>query len=287
MSSSFEACKVPTSSPLRKIHDLFWTFHASDEGIADENRFHGLVDKGKIDMIAPTHARGYVESGIDESGSPTVTVETTDGRFVKANAVITCTGYSSSWTKLFDEDTLDYLGLNPCPIPTADMKEFDYVSLSKPPPARSTIEPQRPALYRGLIPAKNILNHDFAVNGTVFSSNFGYTTEMQAHWISSYFLEDSFLKLPPSPEEAKNDCDRMNIWYEKRFPGALVDMNLTYSGFPFLNWPQAADEMMEDMGLPSRRSGGNWLTWPFKIVDTKEIEHLHEERAAKRAETQK
>jgi len=36
------------------------------------------------------------------------------------------------------------------------------------------------------------------------------------------------------------------------------------------------------MSLPSRRSGGNWLTWPFKIIRIEEIENLGEERRAKR-----
>lgn len=44
------------------------------------------------------------------------------------------------------------------------------------------------------------------------------------------------------------------------------------------------DTLLEDMGLPIMRSGGNWLTWPFKVVDLKEIEHLTEERAEKRAQ---
>lgn len=49
------------------------------------------------------------------------------------------------------------------------------------------------------------------------------------------------------------------------------------------SWPQAMDTLLEDMGLPIMRSGGNWLTWPFKVIDLKEIERLTEEREAKRA----
>ena len=43
-------------------------------------------------------------------------------------------------------------------------------------------------------------------------------------------------------------------------------------------WPQAADEMLEDMNVPGERSGGNWLTWPFRVVDLSEIAMLGEER---------
>jgi dimethylaniline monooxygenase (N-oxide forming) len=52
----------------------------------------------------------------------------------------------------------------------------------------------------------------------------------------------------------------------------------------FFRWPQTIDEMLEDMGLQTYRSGGNWLTWPFKVIELKEIEHLKEERDALRAQ---
>ena len=40
------------------------------------------------------------------------------------------------------------------------------------------------------------------------------------------------------------------------------------------------------MELPSLRSGGNWLTWPFKVIDLQEIATLKEERDAKRQSDQ-
>ena len=42
------------------------------------------------------------------------------------------------------------------------------------------------------------------------------------------------------------------------------------------------DELLDDMGVPSMRSGGNWLTWPFKVISPTEIKNLSEERRAKR-----
>ena len=42
------------------------------------------------------------------------------------------------------------------------------------------------------------------------------------------------------------------------------------------------DTLLDDMGLPMMRSGGNWLTWPFKSISVREIEKLAEERSAKR-----
>ena len=32
--------------------------------------------------------------------------------------------------------------------------------------------------------------------------------------------------------------------------------------------------MLEDMGLPFMRSGGNWLTWPFKVLNVDELSTL-------------
>lgn len=63
----------------------------------------------------------------------------------------------------------------------------------------------------------------------------------------------------------------------------LAWTNESYSsGIAFWNWPQLVDELLEDMGLESMRGGGGWLTWPFKVMDLKEIENLHGERAEKR-----
>jgi hypothetical protein len=50
-------------------------------------------------------------------------------------------------------------------------------------------------------------------------------------------------------------------------------------------WPQYCDELLEDMMLPSWRSGGNGLTWPFKVVNVKEIETLTEERRVRRKQS--
>jgi dimethylaniline monooxygenase (N-oxide forming) len=43
---------------------------------------------------------------------------------------------------------------------------------------------------------------------------------------------------------------------------------------------------MEDLGLQSMRSGGNWFTWPFKVIKLKELEGLAEERRRKREGSQ-
>jgi len=42
------------------------------------------------------------------------------------------------------------------------------------------------------------------------------------------------------------------------------------------------DELLDDIEVPLMRSGGNWLTWPFKVISVDELLTLKEERRAKR-----
>ncbi|EDR01729.1 uncharacterized protein LACBIDRAFT_310470 [Laccaria bicolor S238N-H82] len=56
---------------------------------------------------------------------------------------------------------------------------------------------------------------------------------------------------------------------------------------PHFGWAQATDQLLEDMYLPSMRSGGNWLTWPFKVVSISELATLGEERRVKRQEEER
>lgn len=52
----------------------------------------------------------------------------------------------------------------------------------------------------------------------------------------------------------------------------------------FTSWPQAMDELLKDMHLRTYRSGGNWFTWPFKVIHLSQIATLGEERKALRRE---
>jgi len=67
-------------------------------------------------------------------------------------------------------------------------------------------------------------------------------------------------------------------WASSTFAGILA----FHCGRRVHRWPQAMDELLDDMGLPSMRSGGNWLTWPFKVISPAEIKDLGKERHAKR-----
>ncbi|KAF9466370.1 hypothetical protein BDZ94DRAFT_1281005 [Collybia nuda] len=233
---SFNACAIPKNSPLRKAHSLFWGIRSNDEGVYREDGFHGLVNTGQIELVAPARVETYAED--------------------VASVVILATGYSSSWSTIFDDSTAIELGISRHPALMKVPDVWSYASLSKPPRSRPESE-------------QNLIRRDFAINGAVFTTNNGYTFEVVAHWISSYFLKDA-MRLPSSHRK-------------KRFPDMLLWTNESYSSnLAFWTWPQVVDELLEDMYLPNMRSGGNWLTWPFKVIDLKEIANLGEERRLKR-----
>ena len=89
------------------------------------------------------------------------------------------------------------------------------------------------SIYRGLVPAKNIMKRDFAIAGALvrssslntqnpsyppqFAANFGYVNEVAAHWISSYFLCDK-MRLPATVEEAILEAEERAAWDKLRYP---------------------------------------------------------------------
>ncbi|KAI0034738.1 FAD/NAD-P-binding domain-containing protein [Vararia minispora EC-137] len=289
------ALGIPSDSPLRNAHSMFWDIRLNDEGTARDGSFFALANAGKIDLVAPARASGYAPGG---SG---VILE--DGRTLAADVVILATGYTSSWggilgaflrldlcihlLKSAEDDVREELGLNRR-LQVEDDAEFDhlwneYTSLANPP--RAAREAHMVAsIYRGLVPAANLGRRDFAINGAIFTTNSGYTFEVGAHWISSYFLRDAFLKLPPTPEDALTHARMTAAWLRRRHPRMLGWANESYSsGLAFWNWPQLTDELLADMGLRTHRSGGSWLTWPFAVIDLSEIATLGEERRVQRA----
>ena len=85
---------------------------------------------------------------------------------VRSLIVSGCThGDGSSYHPLTDE-SMEQLGLGRH-LPESGMTHhWDYVSLANP-PAVPGETPLAASIYRGLVPAKNILNRDFAVNGAM------------------------------------------------------------------------------------------------------------------------
>ncbi|KAJ3575500.1 hypothetical protein NP233_g1053 [Leucocoprinus birnbaumii] len=276
-SSSFEAFQLPSDSPLRKTYSMYWGVRTNDVGAARPDSYHALANAKKIDIIAPARAMGFAQDGRS--------VLLNDGRSIPATAVILATGYSSSWDKIFSDKTAEEIGINKHVPSTKIVHAWDYPSLSGAPQARPDSQNWVTSIYRGIVPAKNILRRDFAIAGAHFTANIGYTNEVVAHWISSYFLGDD-MNLPSSAEEAIAEAERSAAWMKKRYPTMDSWVNASYMGsLDFWNWPQAVDDLLEDMRLPIHRSGGSWLTWPLKVIDLKEIASLGDERRVKRLET--
>ena len=63
-----------------------------------------------------------------------------------------------------------------------------------------------------------------------FTTNNGFMFETSAHWISSYFLGDKFLRIPSSPEEAFLSTEREAAFLRKRHPDMMLWTNESYGG---------------------------------------------------------
>lgn len=215
------------------------------------------MNKGNITLVSPARATAF--------GADGRSILLNDGRRLEADTVILATGYSSSWN-IFDgpfvavndsckvltnypsEQTAINLGMKPhLPDPSAhDRWHWDYTTLAKAP--RAHMESSA-SIYRGIVPASNLLNHDFAINGAIvsqsdilqhrtncflsfsqFTTNNGYSYEVVSHWISSYFLRDPYLRLPKTVEEALEESERNAAWIRRRYPGTLLWASPSYSG---------------------------------------------------------
>ncbi|KAI6132452.1 FAD/NAD(P)-binding domain-containing protein [Pisolithus croceorrhizus] len=272
---SYKSLDIPENSPLRNSHSLFWGVLTNEEGVWRTDSFYALCNEGKIKLIAPARAVKYAGNG--------KSVLLSNGTEIEVNAVLLATGFGSSWTNIFAPETVNELGIGRHPQ-LVDVEEhvWDYTSFSNPPASYPCSEEWVSSIYRGIVPARNINHRDFAINGALSTTNNGYAFEVMAHWISSYFLGDK-MRLPSSPEEATKVAGRNAAWMRRRFPGMPVCVNQSNnSEVAFWSWPQAMDDLLEDMGVPIMRSGGNWLTWPFKVITPAEIKNLREERCAKR-----
>lgn len=217
------------------------------------------------------------------------------------------------------EKTAEEIGINQHAPIRGTNHSWHYPSLDGAPEVDRDSAKLVTSIYRGIVPAKNTLRHDFAIAGSLvctgwhqgskriifihqFSANLGYTNEVIAHWISAYFLKDK-LRIPDSVEGAIEEAERSAMWMKTRYPNMESWVNASYMGsldfwtwvhstswffgycislYTWYSWPQAVDDLLEDMELPVHRSGGNWLTWPFKVIEPKEISSLGDERREKR-----
>ncbi|TFK17634.1 FAD/NAD(P)-binding domain-containing protein [Coprinopsis marcescibilis] len=289
LDTSYAAFNIPEGSPMRGASPLYWSIRVSDEGSVRPDSYHSLVNAGAIAVVSPARVTGYSGSVSSDKGAD---INLNDGTSItNVKVVILATGYQSSWTDIFSEDMAKELGIyrhkREAPA-SCTKKALDYWSTYKlllvdtPPSRHSPGHEQESSIYRGIVPAKNIDRRDFAIAGSLFTANPGYTNETVAHWISAYFQGDK-MRIPESAEEALALSQKQSAWMRLRYPGMIAWVNESYSGsLDFWTWPQAADELLEDMYLPTQRSRGNWLTWPFKVIEIKELATLSDERRAMR-----
>jgi hypothetical protein len=136
--------------------------------------------------------------------------------------------------------------------PTTELKtSWNYTTLKDPPPLKPENKDWVTSIYRGIIPAKNIERRDFAIAGAIvrdvllplffipilfhssnssmkFTMNPGYTNEVVAHWIASYFRGDK-MRLPSSSQEAFQKSEEQSVWMKIRYPDMLSWVNESFS----------------------------------------------------------
>ncbi|KAE9390382.1 FAD/NAD(P)-binding domain-containing protein [Gymnopus androsaceus JB14] len=282
---SFKSFQIPLESPLRLAQEPFWSLRVNDEVCRRGNSFHVLAMKGQIHIEAPVRAVGFGKDGRS--------LVLSDGKIIRADAVVLATGYESSWADLFDAQTMNHVGLGKYPPQYNPLDAYNeewqgYTSLEDPPAAAAANKQWISCIYRGIVPARNIMKRDLAINGAVFSTNNGYVFETTSHWISSYFLEDPFLEVPASVKEAIQNTERTSAWLRRRYPDMLHWTNESHSSdIQFWSWPQYTDDLLRDMNLTygKARTGGNSLTWLLKPIEIDAIKHLGKERAALRMQS--
>ncbi|KAH6907510.1 hypothetical protein BKA70DRAFT_1189506 [Coprinopsis sp. MPI-PUGE-AT-0042] len=327
---AFKSYSIPVGHPLRLTRSMFWEGRTNDEGVRRDDSFHSLVLDGRINVkggvgVVSWRSRQLEENvaGVSESDRQLRTKTDTDEAYLLLSdgdklypgAVVLCTGFTSSWDAVFDEQTQREIGLihdvTEGDLERYDMEWNDYETLKDPPISSPNPEPATPsdnpsdwkgkegsnkvyrgvsALYNGIIPAASLHRRDIAVNGAIVSANAGYAFELTSHYISSYFLSEP-MKLPSSAQQALEETVRGFAWLRTRFPfgfsyGAQGWKNTSYAGsIPHFAWPQAMDLLLEDLYLPSWRSltrGHWWERWTWaaflKPVQVRELKGLDKER---------
>ncbi|MER5897565.1 NAD(P)/FAD-dependent oxidoreductase [Streptomyces sp. NPDC001876] len=98
-------------------------------------------------------------------------------------------------------------------------------------------------LYRGIVPPGTD-GLGFVGFRQVFNNIMG--VELTAHWLTGHFR--ATLRTVPDEQEMREDTDARLAWQEQVLPGS--------GGYDFGPYDiHCADELLHDMGLPSRRAG--------------------------------
>ena len=96
------------------------------------------------------------------------------------------------------------IGLHPPPVEDKEYrKDYQYPSLANPSGTGAALRQLDPkaeyaaAIYRGMIPAKNILERDFAINGAIVSFSLIHVKIFIDHWTFPALVHDKqWLRVP-------------------------------------------------------------------------------------------
>ena len=169
----------------------------------------------------------------------------------------------------------------------------DFTSL-QPVPAPPRSDPAT-HVYRGIVPAGALESRDLAVwsvtsesrsfdelpfnslqsnlpftftcSGGAWALKSPFISELSSHWISSFFLQSSHLKLPPSNEAAFDATEDHAQWIRARYPlSSFYWQKLYYCAW--LNTDQYFEELFGDMGVKTERREKGFLGLGFYIVSS-------------------
>lgn len=198
-------------------------------------------------------------------------VHLTDGTTLKADIVVTATGWKKEPTIKFVNFGSAGIGL---PLSADEqarlVKQTDeevfttYPRLRKQPnlPFENKGDPFR--MYRFIVPPARINEHNIAFAGMVSSVLTANQANAQAVWISA-FLDGKLDHLPSSPEEVTREVLLHTQWNKWRYPygyGATLP-DLAFDAQPYL------DLLINDCGLKVNRKAGLYadLTQPYEPKD--------------------
>jgi dimethylaniline monooxygenase (N-oxide forming) len=89
-----DVLELPINSPLRNTHSMFWSVQSTDEGGYRPNGFHAAVNRGDIQLFPSARVKGF--------GADGRSVILSTGQSLPVDVVISSTGFTSSWSHLFD-----------------------------------------------------------------------------------------------------------------------------------------------------------------------------------------
>jgi dimethylaniline monooxygenase (N-oxide forming) len=206
--SSHKLQQLGAGHPLHLDKDaIFWRLQMGGAVPSLPGNFYELVKAGKIQIVGPTHVSAVQGSSVAFENGETLDVA----------AVIASTGWAHSYIDLFSPEDAHKMGLTnrPASVQVPPRKEL-YLQRAPAPPNNF----DAPLIWHGMIPTdeKSWLEHDIAVGGAIWPGSGNSIWEVTAHFISSWFLEDPFIKVPKTTQEAIQECEVENAYLRQRFP---------------------------------------------------------------------